>query len=108
MLERRGRVLAAIAIGIADAALFVALLYFGQAIADSANPRAPFWLGPAWVIFSFPARYVYLLPALNHPFGFGEHEDLTLYVIAALNGLIWAGLVYLVARAWGQRRRANR
>jgi hypothetical protein len=91
--------LTATAIGIGDATLFVGLLYFGQAIADSAAPHAPFWFGPAWAIFSFPARYLYLLPALNHPFGFGAHEDLTLYLIAGLNGLVWAVLAYLVARA---------
>jgi hypothetical protein len=95
------------AVGIADAVLFVGLLYFGQAIADSAAPRAPFWLGPAWVIFSFPGRYLYLLPALNHPFGFGEHEDLTLNLIAGLNGLVWSGITYLVAQAWAPRRRAG-
>ena len=107
MLERRGRGLTTIAIGIANAAFFVGLFYFGQAIADSANPHAPLWFGPAWRIVSFPARYLYLLPPLNHPFGFGEHEDLTLYLIAALNGLIWAGLGYLAARAWDRIRRVN-
>ena len=107
MLERRGRVFVAAAIGITDAMLFVTLMYVGQAIADSAAPRAPFWLGPAWAIFSFPARYLYLLPALNHPFGFGEHEDLTLYLIAALNGFIWAGLAYLIARGPARWRWAN-
>jgi hypothetical protein len=107
MLERRALVLVSAAIGVADATLFVGLMYAGQAIADSAAPRAPFWLGPSWAIFSFPARYLYWLPALNHPFGFGEHEDLTLYLIAALNGLVWAGLAYRVARAWANRRRGN-
>ena len=62
---------------------------------------APSWSGPIWTIVSFPGRYLYLLPGLNHPFGFGEHEDLTLDGIAGLNGLVWAGL----AMAAGTLRR---
>jgi hypothetical protein len=107
MTRERGRVLIAAGVGVADAVLFVQLLYYIQGIADSVVPRMPFWLGPAWVIFSFPGRYLYLLPALNHPFGFGEREHLILYVIAALNGLVWAGTAYLVARVWAQRRPAR-
>ena len=107
MTGRRRRVLVATAIGIADAVLFVWLLYFGQAVADSAAPRAPLWLGPAWAAFSFPGRYLYLLPALNHPFGFGEHEDLTLYLIAACNGVVWAGITYLVLLASAPRQRGR-
>jgi hypothetical protein len=107
MTARPRRVLVATAVAIVDAVLFVWLLYFGQAIADGAATRAPFWLAPAWRIFSFPGRYLYLLPALDHPFGFGEHEDLTLYMIAACNGLAWAGVTYLLMAVWTSRRRAG-
>jgi hypothetical protein len=101
---RRGRALAAIGVGIVDALLFVGLMYFGQWLADSVNPAVPNWLGPAWIVFSFPARFLYLLPPLNHPFGFGDHEDLTLYVVAAVNGVIWAAVFWSVAARLAKRR----
>jgi hypothetical protein len=93
-----------IAVGIANAFGFVALLYFEQGLADTVDPVVPFWLGPSWFMVSFPGRFLYLLPALNHPFGFGEHEDLTLYLIASLNGIIWALTLYFGAAKWLQRR----
>jgi hypothetical protein len=101
------RVILSAAVAITNAILFVALVYYSQLLADTAgSPGAPVWLGPAWLVVSFPARYLYLLPALNHPFGFGEHEDLILYAIATANGLLWGGACWLIARRVARRNAA--
>lgn len=44
----------------------------------------------------------------NHPFGFGEYEDLTLYLIAALNGVIWGTAFWIVTARLTRRRHIQR
>ena len=97
----RKRLLIAATIAIVNAVCFVALFYYIQGVADSGADASPAWFSPVWTVVSFPGRYLYMLPALNHPFGFGEHEDLILYSVAGLNGLVWGG----VAWAAGKLRR---
>jgi hypothetical protein len=107
MKKRSTRLYAALAVLGLNALIFVQLTYHIQSIADSTSASVPAWLGPAWLIAPFPGRYLYLLPALDHPFGFGEHEDRNLYLIAAFNGLIWAAATYGILAAAARRRLAR-
>ncbi len=94
-MDRRRVLVASAAVGLVNALTFRWLFLYFQELADSGATAAPTWSAITWPIVSFPGRYLYYIPALNHPFGFGEHEDLTLALVALFNGLIWGVVAWL-------------
>jgi len=107
-VPRTSRLLAfaiAIIVCFADAVAIIALTAYGQTLADTAgSPAAPWWLGPAWDIAFFPARYVLLLPPFNHPLGLGGPSDDVVWLsLTMVNGLLWGASTYIILR-WRSRR----